>query len=137
MDSSDIQYAVKVLTAHAKSAICQELHHPRKWRHLHGEVCPVICHLYKQVDILEDFAGTEAWRRIDEYQPPINQNIQAIGTWFDDDAGAGESECQMIGEYNGYEDDTLGHMLTLDTPTKDTHLINITHWKRLQWPEQS
>ncbi len=77
------------------------------------------------------------WKNIDEYQPRLHQNIQAVGTWFNDSAGEGESECQMIGLYQGYEDDSLGHMLTLDSPAKETHLINITHWKPLQWPEQS
>ncbi len=74
------------------------------------------------------------WKDIGEYQPKYKSNIQAIGTWYNDQTGAGETECQLVGEYQGYVDKWCGHMLTVPTPELETHLINITHWKELTWP---
>lgn len=55
MNKKELRYAFNVVIFHAENAMCEELHHPKKWQHKSGEICPALYHLHKQANVLKEY----------------------------------------------------------------------------------
>ena len=54
MNKKELRYAFNIVIAHAENATCEELHHPNKWQHENGDLCPALYNLHKQAYVLKE-----------------------------------------------------------------------------------
>ena len=62
------------------------------------------------------------WINIKNEEPQVGQNVIAVGTWFGEISGRGESEYMGIGEWTG------GYV-SIDSDTFTTDIVDVTHWQ--------
>jgi hypothetical protein len=67
--------------------------------------------------------GTEFndWIRLEDREPNDGQNVIAVGTWFGEISGCGESEYMGIGTWSG-------NIVSIDSDIYSTTIIDVTHW---------
>jgi hypothetical protein len=65
------------------------------------------------------------WINIKDKQPNVGQNIIAVGTWFGEMSGRGESEYMGIGEWKDEE------YVSIDSDIYGTAIFDVTHWMPL------
>ena len=63
----------------------------------------------------------ENWINAKESQPRIGQNVIAVGTWYGEINGRGESDYMGIGEWRG-------DYVSVDSDTYTTDIVDVTHW---------
>jgi len=70
------------------------------------------------------------WIAIKDKHPNVDQNVIALGTWYGEINGRGESEYMGIGSWNA------GEYVDIDTDVYTTWIIEVTHWMPLpEYPE--
>lgn len=69
----------------------------------------------------------EGWVSVKDRLPNNGQNVIAIGTWFGEINGRGESEYTGIGTWEG-------NRVCIDSDTYSTEIIEVTHWQPLPAP---
>lgn len=68
------------------------------------------------------------WIDINERKPNNGQNVIAVGTWYGEISGRGESDYMGIGKWNG-------DYVSIDSDAYSTDIVDITHWMPLpEWP---
>lgn len=68
------------------------------------------------------------WINANDKRPDVGQNVIAIGTWYGEIQGMGESEYMGIGEWDG-------NNVNIASDSYSTQIFDITHWMPLpEWP---
>ena len=62
------------------------------------------------------------WISVEDRLPELGQNVIAVGTWYGEICGMGESEYMGIGEWSG-----AGYV-SIDSDTYSTDIVEVTHW---------
>ena len=71
------------------------------------------------------------WISVKDELPKYEQNVIAIGTWYGEINGRGESEYIGIGTWQG-------DLVSIDSDTYSTEIIEVTHWMPLpDYPKYS
>lgn len=61
------------------------------------------------------------WIKIEDKEPNVGQNVIAVGTWYGEINGSGESEYMGLGQWDGMS-------VQIDSCTYSTEIVEITHW---------
>jgi len=69
------------------------------------------------------------WVSIKDQQPKEGQNVIAVGTWFGEITGVGETEYVGIGAWNY-------NRVSIASDTYSADIVEVTHWMPLpSYPE--
>ncbi len=51
----DIKAAISCIDGVVESVRCEDLHHPLKWRHKEGYICPAEYHIQRQWHLIKEY----------------------------------------------------------------------------------
>ena len=59
MNKKQLRHAFNTIIEWAENAKCENLHHPKKYRHKAGEVCPAEYNMHRQAHIVREYMKSE------------------------------------------------------------------------------